>query len=57
VRSGLLDRAGGNPLYAEQFVRMLGERPGGDGLPLPETVQGIIAARLDSLPADEKELL
>ena len=57
LQSGLLDRAGGNPLYAEQFVRMLGERPGGDGLPLPETVQGIIAARLDSLPADEKELL
>ena len=25
--------------------------------PLPETVQGIITARLDSLPADEKELL
>ena len=57
LQSGLLDRAGGNPLYAEQFVRMLGERPSGDGLPLPETVQGIIAARLDSLPADEKELL
>jgi tetratricopeptide (TPR) repeat protein len=56
VQSTLLERAGGNPLYAEEFVRMLGER--GDGeLPLPETVQGLIAARLDALPADEKALL
>jgi tetratricopeptide (TPR) repeat protein len=34
---------------------MLGERPG-DAV-LPETVQGLIAARLDTLPRDEKELL
>jgi class 3 adenylate cyclase/tetratricopeptide (TPR) repeat protein len=52
----LLARAGGNPLYAEQFVRMLVERGAGD-LPMPETVQGIIAARLDALPEEEKALL
>jgi len=52
----LLVRAGGNPLYAEQFVRMLLER-GSDELPMPETVQGIIAARLDALPEEEKTLL
>ena len=28
-----------------------------DDLPLPEGVQGLIAARVDSLPADEKALL
>jgi class 3 adenylate cyclase/tetratricopeptide (TPR) repeat protein len=50
----LIERCGGNPLYAEQFVRMLGER--GEGA-LPETVQGIIAARLDALAPDEKALL
>src|SRR5262249_18500135 len=50
----LVERCGGNPLYAEQFVRMLGER--GEGA-LPETVQGIIAARLDALAAAEKALL
>ena len=33
------------------------ERGTGDDLPLPETVQGIIAARLDALPAEEKRLL
>ena len=51
----LLERCGGNPLYAEQFARMLAER-GADG-GLPETVQGIIAARLDALAPDEKALL
>ena len=56
TQEGLLTRAGGNPLYAEQFVRMLVER-GGDDLPLPETVQGIIAARIDALRPDEKSLL
>jgi class 3 adenylate cyclase/tetratricopeptide (TPR) repeat protein len=51
----LLERCGGNPLYAEQYVRMLAER--GSSEDLPETVQGIIAARLDSLATQEKALL
>jgi tetratricopeptide (TPR) repeat protein len=53
----LLVRAGGNPLYAEQYVRMLAEREEAEELPLPETVQGIIAARLDALSPEEKNLL
>jgi class 3 adenylate cyclase/tetratricopeptide (TPR) repeat protein len=57
TQSALLDRAGGNPLYAEQFVRMLAERGPAGEFSLPETVQGIIAARLDSLAPDEKALL
>jgi tetratricopeptide (TPR) repeat protein len=56
TESGLLERCGGNPLYAEQFARMLAERGEAEGA-LPETVQGIIAARLDSLASDEKALL
>jgi class 3 adenylate cyclase len=56
TQAALLARAGGNPLYAEQFVRMAGER-GVAHHELPETVQGIIAARLDLLPAEEKSLL
>ena len=55
TQAALLVRAGGNPLYAEQFVRMYAER--GDELELPETVQGIIAARLDSLDLEGKSLL
>jgi class 3 adenylate cyclase/tetratricopeptide (TPR) repeat protein len=65
----LLERASGNPLYAEQYVRMLVDRgllyrgdggwalAGDEELPLPETLQGIIAARLDGLAPDEKRLL
>ena len=56
TQAALLARAGGNPLYAEQFVRMAGERGAADH-ELPETVQGIIAARLDLLPAEEKSVL
>ena len=55
LQARLLEHAGGNPLYAEEFVRMVAERP--DEAVLPETVQGIIAARLDTLQAEEKELL
>ncbi|HEX4941824.1 MAG TPA: hypothetical protein VFW51_04760, partial [Actinomycetota bacterium] len=55
LQAHLLEHAGGNPLYAEEFVRMVVSRPG--EVVLPETVQGIIAARLDTLPAEEKELL
>ena len=55
IQAQLLERAGGNPLYAEEFTRMLTERP--TELVLPETVQGIVAARLDTLPREEKELL
>ena len=54
-QEALLARAGGNPLYAEQYARVLAER--GDVTDLPETVQAIIAARLDALSGDEKRLL
>src|SRR2546423_81724 len=62
-------RTEGNPLFAEEYVRMLQDRgflvqTGGgwqleerEQLPLPETVQGMIAARLDSLEAVDKELV
>jgi tetratricopeptide (TPR) repeat protein len=53
----LLERAGGNPLYAEQFAELFRERGSADDLPLPETLQGIIAARLDGLLDAEKDLL
>jgi hypothetical protein len=55
TQTELLSRAAGNPLYAEQFARMLTER--GSAEELPETVQGIIAARLDVLSEAEKALL
>jgi tetratricopeptide (TPR) repeat protein len=60
TQTALVQRAGGNPLYAEEFVRMVADRgvSAGDGeLPLPESVQGIVAARLDALSDEEKALL
>lgn len=57
TQQALLLRAGGNPLYAEQYARLLSEHGEGEELPLPETVQGIIAARLDGLSPEEKRLL
>jgi class 3 adenylate cyclase/tetratricopeptide (TPR) repeat protein len=56
TKAELLRRADGNPLYAEEYVRALreGRRP---DEALPENVQGIIAARLDTLAAEDKALL
>lgn len=52
----LVNRAGGNPLYAEQLARMLAET-GAPADDIPGTVHAVIAARIDRLPADEKLLL
>jgi class 3 adenylate cyclase/tetratricopeptide (TPR) repeat protein len=70
IRSQVLDRAEGVPLYAVEIVRMLldrgllEEKAGGyrptrkiDVLDVPETLQGLIAARIDALAADERRLL
>src|SRR6266516_4052754 len=69
AQHALLEHAGGNPLYAAEYVRMLLEQgflvPNGDEarleaageLPVPPTVQAVIAARLDALAADEKAVV
>ena len=57
TQSVLLDRAGGNPLYAEQFARMLAERGGFEDVTVPETVQALMAARLDTLRPELKTLV
>ena len=68
LRSALLASAGGNPLFAEEYVRMLLDRGllrrrdglaelAGSELPMPESVQSIVAARLDALPSEEKLLV
>jgi class 3 adenylate cyclase len=57
TQQALLERAEGNPLYAEQFALLYAERGTAEELPLPESLQGIVAARLDGLPPTEKSLL
>jgi len=54
----LLAQAGGNPLFAEQYVQMLADQAAaGDEVAVPESVQAIIGARLDLLAPAEKQLL
>ena len=56
----LVARTGGNPLYVVEYVRMLadyGRLETRTELPLPESVQAIIAARIDGLAPDEKAVV
>ncbi len=58
VEDALLERAGGNPLYALEFVRMLsdtGRDLASDAV--PTSVHGVIAARLDAIPAEDRAVL
>jgi class 3 adenylate cyclase/tetratricopeptide (TPR) repeat protein len=52
----LLERAEGNPLYAEEYVRLFLEG-GLAGAPAPFSLQALIAARLDALRPAEKALV
>jgi class 3 adenylate cyclase/tetratricopeptide (TPR) repeat protein len=61
TQQALLERAGGNPLYAEEFARLLADRDllsgSLDDVQLPDSVQALIAARLDTLSPERKSLL
>src|ERR671913_321907 len=65
VQALLLERAAGNPLYAEEFARLLadqglvveGEVAAAPDIPVPETVHGLIAARLDTLTPEVRALV
>jgi class 3 adenylate cyclase/tetratricopeptide (TPR) repeat protein len=57
AEQALVEHAAGNALYAEQYTRMWQERERLEQLPPPETVEAIIAARLDALSLSEKTLL
>jgi len=56
LRQKILDQAEGNPLYAEEYARMVAENATSD-LGLPDSIQGIIAARLDTLELPHKRIL
>jgi tetratricopeptide (TPR) repeat protein len=56
IREAVLDKTEGNPLFVEETVRMLAE--GTDGrVQIPDTVQALIAARIDALPRAAKSVL
>src|SRR5947209_43884 len=49
--------AEGNPLFLEQLAATFNERTAALPATLPTTIRGIVTARLDALPADERSLL
>ena len=70
LRHGLIERTEGNPLYVEEFVRLLIDSGAiarreqewvatreAERLTVPPTLQGLIAARLDRAPTEVKRLL
>ncbi|MEO6317600.1 MAG: adenylate/guanylate cyclase domain-containing protein [Acidimicrobiales bacterium] len=68
LADALLHRSGGNPFFLEELVTLLADAGlvGGDGEPgrvgnrldeLPDTLRGLVAARLDGLTTDERRVL
>jgi len=70
LKQRLIERTQGNPFFLEESVRTLVETQGlvGDqgayrlaralpSIQMPSTVQAVLAARMDRLPAEEKRLL
>ena len=66
----IVERSGGNPLFAKEIVRMLIDRGvvhrgdsgwqvigATDAVEVPRSIHALIAARIDSLPPDEKLIL
>ena len=68
----ILERAGGVPLYAVEVVRILADRGAAkhdgahersghatpsEGIEVPDSLHGLIAARIDALPVPERRLL
>jgi class 3 adenylate cyclase/tetratricopeptide (TPR) repeat protein len=72
LTDALIARSGGNPFFLEELVSLLAEAgmvgaqgnghaqspvPGTDLAELPDTLRGLVAARLDGLSAEERRVL
>jgi class 3 adenylate cyclase len=55
--SAVAATAEGNPLFIEELAASLAERSTADESALPTSVRAIVAARLDSLPPEERSVL
>jgi class 3 adenylate cyclase/tetratricopeptide (TPR) repeat protein len=56
-RALALEKAEGNPLFLEETARMLADDEGVMVKRIPDSVQALIAARIDGLDPDDKRLL
>ena len=57
VVPAVAERSGGNPLFAEEMARRIAEEGRIEGTELPDTVQAVLAARLDSLEPFERRVV
>ncbi|MGH9246650.1 MAG: adenylate/guanylate cyclase domain-containing protein [Acidimicrobiales bacterium] len=65
LRQALVDRSGGNPFFLEELVSLVAEAKPTHGVEitsptlteLPDTLRGLVAARLDGLTTDERRVL
>jgi len=55
LRRPVLEQAEGNPFFIEELVAQVGA--GGDAVAIPDSVQAVLAARIDRLPPLEKHAL
>jgi DNA-binding SARP family transcriptional activator/class 3 adenylate cyclase len=55
IRTRIHEVADGNPLFVEQLLAMLSDRD--DLVEVPATMRALLAARLDALPEDERDVL
>jgi class 3 adenylate cyclase/tetratricopeptide (TPR) repeat protein len=53
----IAERAGGNPFFAEEMARRIADESSGGLVDMPDTVQSLLAARLDSLEPLERRLV
>ena len=53
----VVERSGGNPFFAEEMVRRVAESESFDLAELPDSVQAVLAARLDALDPFERKLV
>ena len=58
VAAMILDKAEGNPFFLEELARAVAQQPDGQRpLGIPDTVHGVLTARIDRLPETPKRVL
>lgn len=57
VVPAVAERSGGNPLFAEEMAHRIADEGVGQAGQLPDTVQAVLAARLDSLEPFERRVV
>jgi class 3 adenylate cyclase/tetratricopeptide (TPR) repeat protein len=58
TRRRIESASAGNPLFLEQMLAILSENGDGNGdVPVPPTIQALLAARIDELTPDEREVV